>query len=58
MATATMPAPTVAPAPTVTTCLGCDQPIPTGQVWCSWICRNLDDRHDDGRDDWEPEVDD
>lgn len=49
-----MPATTLAPAPAPpvappsSTCLGCDYPIPAGRVWCSWLCRNWDDRHDDG----------
>lgn len=30
----------------MTTCLGCDRPIPTGTTWCGWLCRNLDDCHD------------
>lgn len=50
----TEPRPVVIPAPRpATTCLGCDEEIPAGDVWCSWLCRNLDDRHD-----WEPGVDD
>jgi predicted nucleic acid-binding Zn ribbon protein len=38
-----MPALLAVPA----TCLGCDRPIPAGVTWCSWPCRNVDDRHDD-----------
>lgn len=38
--TATLPA-------TTTDCLGCGRDIPTTEVWCSWTCRNRDDRHDD-----------
>lgn len=34
-------------APTTTDCLGCGVEIPTTETWCSWTCRNLDDRHDD-----------
>jgi predicted nucleic acid-binding Zn ribbon protein len=37
-----------------TTCVGCAEPIPAGQVWCSQTCRNLDDPHDD-QDDIEQE---
>ena len=48
-----MPTVTLAPAvEPVTTCLGCGRVIPAGRVWCSWPCRNLDDRHDD----YEPEA--
>ena len=48
-----MPAAMLAPAvEPVTTCLGCDCPIPVGATWCSWLCRNLDDRHED----YEPEA--
>ncbi|MDI9885354.1 hypothetical protein QMZ92_13350 [Streptomyces sp. HNM0645] len=32
----------------MTTCLGCERPIPAGTTWCGWLCRNVDDRHDDG----------
>ncbi|MGW7001364.1 hypothetical protein ACWGCW_00705 [Streptomyces sp. NPDC054933] len=41
-------------APPLTTCACCDRPIPVGLVWCSWLCRNLDDPHDD-HDDTEQE---
>lgn len=33
--------------PATTDCLGCGTTIPAREVWCSWLCRNLDDRHDD-----------
>jgi hypothetical protein len=41
---ATVPA---APAPAAKSkCLGCELPVPADRVWCSWVCRNRDDRHD------------
>lgn len=36
----------VPPQSQTTTCLSCDTAIPAGETWCSWPCRNLDDRHD------------
>lgn len=43
------------PAPATTECLACYVQIPAGEAWCSWRCRNLDDRHDDG--DWHEDGD-
>lgn len=41
---ATVPA---APAPAAkSTCADCGVPVPAGRTWCSWVCRNRDDRHD------------
>lgn len=47
------PAPAPPVAPPSSTCACCDYPIPAGATWCSTLCRNLDDRHDDG---YEPEA--
>lgn len=35
-------------APALDTCAapGCTRPVPAGEVWCGWLCRNLDDPHD------------
>lgn len=42
---ATMPA--AAPAPAAKSkCLGCGLPVTASRTWCSWVCRNRDDRHD------------
>lgn len=38
---------TALPATATTDCLSCGRDIPATEVWCSWTCRNLDDRHDD-----------
>lgn len=32
------------------TCSQCPREVRPGRTYCSTICRNLDDRHDDGRD--------
>lgn len=43
----------VAGTRTSRTCSQCPTPVKPGQVYCSTACRNVDDRHDDGRDDVE-----
>ncbi|MFP8959997.1 hypothetical protein ACLIYP_05405 [Streptomyces nanhaiensis] len=42
-------------APALDTCACCPRPVPRGTTYCSWACRNEDDRHD--RFDY-PEADD
>jgi len=43
-AAATVPA---APAPAAKSkCADCGLPVPVGRTYCSWVCRNRDDRHD------------
>lgn len=34
----------------IPTCSQCDREVLPGNVYCSTACRNLDDRHDDGRE--------
>lgn len=33
-------------APALDTCLCCPRPVPRGETYCGWLCRNEDDRHD------------
>jgi len=40
------PAP-VTPAPAAKPkCADCGLTVPAGRTYCSWVCRNRDDRHD------------